>query len=598
LHPAEPCWTKALRKPPAFNYTDFINDGVVNVLGAAGKTTLATFNANVRSSTSFVNAYDTPLGKSISASGNKQGLINLEGGTGSVRAVFTGNESDQVIRAHNAVINFLESETSKQPRAWGGEIDLEGNTGILLSPNHIILRYPIGAVPGDPDYTQAISLLGPVVHGFDSTDSLAVNKQTFNYAYAVWNQTTHILQIINTLNPSTNPVAEGNLLATYTLDGNWQQSDFKVSYVATNSFDGYWQVTTTNDSNSPGVPLFDRAYYLAQNPGVKAAGINPLVHFEQTGWLEGRDPSAAFSVSRYEAAYPTVRAAGVNPLLDYLTGGQAAGRAAQPVVAGPAPAYKFLITDSATGTSGGDNGTAYTGPTAGLQQQYLWASPADAAITATTPNVFLRGGTGNDALQVQGGTNVLDGGAGSNFLTGGTGADGGTDTFFVDGRGGASTWSTIVNFHHGDSFTLFGFTAGTSTQPWTALDGAGRRSGPPRGDHPLRAGRHGHRGERLGDVRRHQPGGRAGQVRRHDGDGGRQRIPERRLHRLGEGRSQRNSQVGAFVLDLGLIGVKPQVRDVASCAATVWRPRRGSRTGSCPGARPRGRCDPAGAYLG
>jgi len=282
------------------------------------------------------------------------------------------------VRAHNAVINFLESETSKQPRAWGGEIDLEGNTGILLSPNHIILRYPIGAVPGDPDYTQAISLLGPVVHGFDSTDSLAVNKQTFNYAYAVWNQTTHILQIINTLNPSTNPVAEGNLLATYTLDGNWQQSDFKVSYVATNSLDGYWQVTTTNDSNSPDAPLFDRAYYLAsnpdvaksrvdpyqhylttgwkegrnpsalfdtnyylaQNPGVKAAGINPLVHFEQTGWLEGRDPSAAFSVSRYEAAYPTVRAAGVNPLLDYLTGGQAAGRAAQPVVAGPAPAYK------------------------------------------------------------------------------------------------------------------------------------------------------------------------------------------------------------------------------------------------------------------
>jgi len=364
----------------------------------------------------------------------------------------------------------------------------------------------------------------------DELFGLAVNKQIFNYAYAVWNQATHILEIINTLNPSTSPVAEGNLLATYTLDGNWQQSDFKVSYVATNLFDGYWQVTTTNDSNSPGAPLFDRAYYLAnnpdvaksrvdpyqhylttgwkegrnpsalfdtnyclaQNPGVKAAGINPLVHFEQTGWLEGRDPSAAFSVSRYEAAYPTVRAAGVNPLLDYLTGGQAAGRAAQPVVAGPAPAYKFLITDSATGTSGGDNGTAYTGPTAGLQQQYLWASPADAAITATTPNVFLRGGTGNDALQVQGGTNHRQ----------------------LPPRRQLHPVRLHRRHQH------------------PALDGAGRRSGPPRGDHPLRAGRRGRRGERLGDVRRHQPGGRAGQVRRHDGNGGRQRIPERRLHRL------------------------------------------------------------------
>jgi len=67
---------------------------------------------------------------------------------------------------------------------------------------------------------------------------------------------------------------------------------------------------------------------------------------------------------------------------------------------------------------------------------------------------------------------VLDGGTGSNFLTGGTGADGGTDTFFVDGRGGGVTWSTVVNFHHGDAVTIFGFQDGTSTRPWTAVDGA------------------------------------------------------------------------------------------------------------------------------
>ncbi len=497
--------------------TDFINDGTINVLGAAGKKTTVTFNANVRSSTSFVNSLDTPDGKSVPASGNTRGVINVDGGAGSASVTFTGNESDQIIRAHSAAISFSENETTNQPRAWGGEIDLLGNAGILVQPNYLKPSYPIGAVPGDPDYTSGISLLGPVVHGFDSTDSLSVTQEIFNYAFAFWDPSTHKLSIRDSLNATfnTTDATQSDLLATFTLDGNWQQSDFKVGFVSTGVVSGYWQVTTTNDSNSPGAPLFNRAYYLAnnpdvakagvdpyqhylttgwkegrnpsalfdtnyylaQNPGVKAAGVNPLVHFEQAGWLEGRDPSAAFSVSRYEAANPTVRAAGANPLLDYLTGGQAAGRAALPVVAGPAPAYKFLITDSATGTSGGDNGTAYTGPTAGLQQQYLWASPADAAITATVPNVFLRGGTGNDALQVQGGTNVLDGGAGSNFLTGGTGADGGTDTFFVDGRGGASTWSTIANFHHGDSFTLFGFNAGTSTRPWTALDGAAGHQG-------------------------------------------------------------------------------------------------------------------------
>ena len=75
------------------------------------------------------------------------------------------------------------------------------------------------------------------------------------------------------------------------------------------------------------------------------------------------------------------------------------------------------------------------------------------------------------------GTNVLDGGGGSNFLVGSTGADGGTDTFFVDCRAGVETWSTIVNFHPGDSATIFGFHDGISTRPYTAVDGAGGYQG-------------------------------------------------------------------------------------------------------------------------
>jgi cyclophilin family peptidyl-prolyl cis-trans isomerase len=138
----------------------------------------------------------------------------------------------------------------------------------------------------------------------------------------------------------------------------------------------------------------------------------------------------------------------------------------------PAPANAFLFTDTATGTAGMTRGDAYAGPVAGLERQYIWPGPHGAALAATVGNVFLHGGAGDDALAVSGGTNVLDGGTGSNFLTGGTGADGGTDTFFVDGRGGGVTWSTVVNFHHGDAVTIFGFQDGTSTRPWTAVDGA------------------------------------------------------------------------------------------------------------------------------
>ena len=74
--------------------------------------------------------------------------------------------------------------------------------------------------------------------------------------------------------------------------------------------------------------LFNTNYYLANNPDVKAFGINPLLHFEQVGAAQGRDPSALFSVSDYLTANPDVKAAGVNALTHYLNSGRAEGRLA------------------------------------------------------------------------------------------------------------------------------------------------------------------------------------------------------------------------------------------------------------------------------
>lgn len=137
--------------------------------------------------------------------------------------------------------------------------------------------------------------------------------------------------------------------------------------------------------------------------------------------------------------------------------------------------YGISYTDVDTAGLGYTNGDAYSGPVAGLEHQYIWGSAHKVAIGASTNNVFLHGGSGDDAISVVGGTNVLDGGAGSNFLVGATGSS--VDTFFVDGRGGGVTWSTIVNFHAGDAATIFGFNPGVSTQPFTALDGIGGYQG-------------------------------------------------------------------------------------------------------------------------
>jgi plastocyanin len=85
-------------------------------------------------------------------------------------------------------------------------------------------------------------------------------------------------------------------------------------------------------------PFFDTKYYLAQNPDVAAAGIDPLIHYEEVGWKEGRDPSINFSTNGYLDANPDVAAAHIDPLMHYLEFGIPEGRMAfiaQPHATGP-----------------------------------------------------------------------------------------------------------------------------------------------------------------------------------------------------------------------------------------------------------------------
>jgi hypothetical protein len=72
--------------------------------------------------------------------------------------------------------------------------------------------------------------------------------------------------------------------------------------------------------------LFDAAWYLLENPDVRAAGFDPLMHFCRDGWREGRRPNAYFDPAWYLDQHPDVRAACVNPLLHYLRHGDREGR--------------------------------------------------------------------------------------------------------------------------------------------------------------------------------------------------------------------------------------------------------------------------------
>ena len=65
--------------------------------------------------------------------------------------------------------------------------------------------------------------------------------------------------------------------------------------------------------------LFDAAFYLKSNPDVRKSDVDPLWHFINCGWKEGRDPSKDFSIKKYFSNHPEIKSNGTNPLLHYIS---------------------------------------------------------------------------------------------------------------------------------------------------------------------------------------------------------------------------------------------------------------------------------------
>jgi hypothetical protein len=80
----------------------------------------------------------------------------------------------------------------------------------------------------------------------------------------------------------------------------------------------------------------DPAFYRAVNPDLDRPEIDPVRHYVQSGWREGRDPAPWFSNRGYLAANRDVARSGIEPLYHYLTVGRREGREVPPSQAGDA----------------------------------------------------------------------------------------------------------------------------------------------------------------------------------------------------------------------------------------------------------------------
>lgn len=69
--------------------------------------------------------------------------------------------------------------------------------------------------------------------------------------------------------------------------------------------------------------VFDREFYLRENPDVAAAGIDPLNHYLDHGAAEQRQPHPLFDPAHYLANCPEARSV-ANPLLYFVRAGASA----------------------------------------------------------------------------------------------------------------------------------------------------------------------------------------------------------------------------------------------------------------------------------
>lgn len=79
--------------------------------------------------------------------------------------------------------------------------------------------------------------------------------------------------------------------------------------------------------------FFDRKWYLQTYSDVAAAKADPIEHYLNTGWHEGRNPSIRFNTNAYLSNNPDVAKAKINPLYHYELYGRKEKRPVSPVMA-------------------------------------------------------------------------------------------------------------------------------------------------------------------------------------------------------------------------------------------------------------------------
>ncbi|GBE13212.1 chondroitin synthase [bacterium BMS3Abin13] len=76
--------------------------------------------------------------------------------------------------------------------------------------------------------------------------------------------------------------------------------------------------------------LVDRDFYLQNDPAMDPLLVDPLIHYLETGWREGRQPNLLFFTGYYAGTCPESTGKGMSPLVHYLETGCRQGKNPNP----------------------------------------------------------------------------------------------------------------------------------------------------------------------------------------------------------------------------------------------------------------------------
>ena len=265
-------------------------------------------------------------------------------GTGSVAGVIV---NDGIILAQGGTLGLSVT----QPIIGAGSLQIDAAATLSLSgptTEPVLFRTGNGTLQLTSYYGLGNYTATPVgvIAGFRQGDAITVTSFGTVMTAVRWQQTAATQGTLTQGTLTQGTLTQGTLTQGTLTQGTLTQGtltllagattlgvltlagDFRTAIWAVATAGGSSATITATIPTPAGAVLFDADFYRLHNLDVAIAGIDPLQHYQASGWHEGRDPSAAFDTLDYLAANPDVKAAGVDPLRHYTTNGQAEGRAA------------------------------------------------------------------------------------------------------------------------------------------------------------------------------------------------------------------------------------------------------------------------------